>query len=864
LEAFGACLASAKIGDIVVLVDESGSLQQTDPKNSRVIAARYLLERFADVADRRGYDIEVLPATFSAQFAPLQGPGWTKATRTQLPTLNREIDELATRNVGLDTDYWTALTGARRALAERRAVREAANATTCQALIMVTDGDLSIQPRRSSTERKPYAPDSPLDTAAGVAQAMERARTSLCRVGGLADQVRDQGVVTLAVGLEQRPGAQNFTLIESVATGGARGKAPCGRPPATPVGDFYRAAGLGALIDIFDRIGETQTPLVQGTGVCFRTTGNQCLHSFVLDASVRTVHILAHSLESPTLALHLQPPGRAAPVVVAYSAGGGTATVSAGSVSIKQRWLGLGQATLDVDRPSNGTWSGLWRLWFVETQSRPPAGVTARSQIQISSDLQPALLMREGLKLRSGEVAKGLQLGISRASDGSVVSPSELLGTATLDVSFTGPDGRAVPIVTGADATMPLPPVDLDLTSVSAGSGTLAMRLAVTTQSLPEVGGRPAVPGTELGPANVTIPLTIAPPVNYPHVRATRVDFGSGEGVTTLKAGLDVAGPGCLWVGAAEVRTLPDSVASVTVAADSAASAATCLKVTEGQQAMLPLTMTLSGSGNGVASGMLTVSMQPRDGGATVTKQVTFTGEVFRPVNVERRLMVFLLTLLVGLGLPLAVAQLARWFGAKIPNAPLLAYVVPVTVDGDVLRGGLPLTLDPREASSVNVPAGGARVLDVAGVRLRTLVDLDIRRAGYTLVDGGGTPTVTGREVTRVKGVPSARLPLTVHNSWFATVGTDERPGVVLVVLTAASATSETRRALLDEVRDRLPRLVAELGLDPGQPATAAAADGGFWSGKVGEPPRGTAQPTARPGAGSPSAGNSAEDWWGS
>ncbi|MBL8930166.1 MAG: hypothetical protein JNL54_08600 [Kineosporiaceae bacterium] len=96
--------------------------------------------------------------------------------------------------------------------------------------------------------------------------------------------------------------------------------------------------------------------------------------------------------------------------------------------------------------------------------------------------------------------------------------------------------------------------------------------------------------------------------------------------------------------------------------------------------------------------------------------------------------------------------------------------------------------------------------------------------------------TVTGKEVTRTKGVPCARLPLTVHNSWFAVVPVDRAP--TLVVLTSASATDDTRRTLLDDARANLPRLVAELG--PAQPATVSAggspggSGGGFWSSDAG------------------------------
>src|SRR4029453_17298585 len=46
---FGACLASQKAGDLLLLFDESSSLQSTDPQAARVQAARYLLQRPEEV-----------------------------------------------------------------------------------------------------------------------------------------------------------------------------------------------------------------------------------------------------------------------------------------------------------------------------------------------------------------------------------------------------------------------------------------------------------------------------------------------------------------------------------------------------------------------------------------------------------------------------------------------------------------------------------------------------------------------------------------------------------------------------------------------------------------------------------------------
>src|SRR4051795_6130218 len=73
---FGACLASQKTGDLLLLFDESSSLQQTDPQAARVQAARYLLQTLGRYADRVNANLDVAVAGFSNTYKPELD--WTK------------------------------------------------------------------------------------------------------------------------------------------------------------------------------------------------------------------------------------------------------------------------------------------------------------------------------------------------------------------------------------------------------------------------------------------------------------------------------------------------------------------------------------------------------------------------------------------------------------------------------------------------------------------------------------------------------------------------------------------------------------------------------------------------------------------
>src|SRR6476619_1701118 len=135
---FGACLASQKAGDLLLLFDESSSLQSTDPQAARVQAARYLLQTLGKYADRVGANLEVASAGFSDTFAPEHD--WTKLTGS---TADQVGSELA--SIGRHTDYWLALAGARQACATRGSGPNGGH--RCQAIAWFSDGKIDFTPR---------------------------------------------------------------------------------------------------------------------------------------------------------------------------------------------------------------------------------------------------------------------------------------------------------------------------------------------------------------------------------------------------------------------------------------------------------------------------------------------------------------------------------------------------------------------------------------------------------------------------------------------------------------------------------------------------------------------------------------------
>ena len=87
LSEFGSCLSGGGKGSLVMLMDQSGSLQKTDPDKARVTAAQYLAARLASFSTTKGITLDVRVAGFASSYA---GAGdWTSLTPDALETVKR-------------------------------------------------------------------------------------------------------------------------------------------------------------------------------------------------------------------------------------------------------------------------------------------------------------------------------------------------------------------------------------------------------------------------------------------------------------------------------------------------------------------------------------------------------------------------------------------------------------------------------------------------------------------------------------------------------------------------------------------------------------------------------------------------------
>ncbi len=227
------------------MLDQSGSLRQTDPEDVRVSASAFLLKQLSQTAAAAKASLDVAVAGFDVGYQ--RTVAWQRLDAASLPAVVRGVEAYRDRDSGIDTDYVNAIAGAR----DELRARQRSEGGRCQVLVWFSDGqfDLDVRTTASKAERygtsKAYAPGADLRTEAGTTRAVQAGTTSLCRSGGVADQLRAAKVLTFAVGLGKQ---EQYGLMRSIAVGADPQSGPCGAQPAGVVGDFRAADEVSDLV----------------------------------------------------------------------------------------------------------------------------------------------------------------------------------------------------------------------------------------------------------------------------------------------------------------------------------------------------------------------------------------------------------------------------------------------------------------------------------------------------------------------------------------------------------------------------------------------------------------------------------------
>lgn len=807
---YGGCLASQKAGDLLILVDESGSLKHTDAGAARVDAAKYLVKALGGYADRTQSKLDVAIAGFAEDYNTRQD--WTPLNDASVDSVNAQVQALTEQNSGADTDYWLALDGARQSLTEHAR----GNGGRCQAIAWFSDGKLDFAQHPGS---RPYASDVDLNSEAGTAEMARRARESICKPGGVADQLRSEKIVLLGVGLGDAGASSEFDVMSAITTGSGPSGNRCGSITEPTPGSFYRVSNIDQMLFAFDAL--NPTPGVDDRKpVCHRTVCQEARHNFVLDGSVQSVNILGSGGMPGVVPYLISPSGQQLQLPKKDD----RFDASIDGMPVSYEWQSESAQTISLRGANSPRWPGQWAIVYVDTTGKHPDAVS-RVAIHITTDIFPALKQESNSSWRAGQVAKGVGFGLVDGRD-KPIDPASLAGDAELSVVVTGDGAAPVKVFDAVPKNEITEPVDIDLSNVRPGPATVRMSLVVTTAPPP---GGPNQ-GTRLSPQQVDKSVRILPKLGLP-APGDGIDFGTVQGAKGAAGTLDIEGPGCVWIAGGDQPTVtaaPDGIGVVDVASK-ANGTGNCVNVEDGQQASLPVTLRTDHDGHGGLNGTVPVHIAPRDGGTPDTVDVAFTASLVNALSTTNFVLVFLAALVLGPGIPLALLYVAKWYFNKIPDTPMLADRIPVEVDaGVVLRDGAPFEMaDTDLVTPVPGLTGGARTVTVQGVGLSTVTGRSPFGPGQVKVHAPGYFSAGSEMPSTDETGVAALLPLAVHGTWILLLDQHAAPGhAEVVVMTAGQSDLTQRQQLYQDIERRLPEMLSALRRRASEAGLAGGTDG--------------------------------------
>ncbi len=815
---FMSCTRGGGQGSVLLLFDMSGSLKDTDPNNARITASKLFVSRLAEIlGELPEANVQIALAGFDHSFSKTLD--WTDLDAEHLDSINADLDAYAERLHGVETDYWKAVDGARQELVKR----QQAEGDHCSMVLWFSDGGFAIAKRANADVMqkwggpKPYAPDNKLATQQDAAQAVKDGQEDMCRPGGVADQLRSMDVITLGIGLAVDTEPKTFELMQGFA---AAETIPCGDITKPSPGTFSMANDIDGLIWAFAEAA-SEGSVVEETGLC-KEGEEPCAQgtrTFVLDGAIGRVQAITQLPVDGGRVLLQTRDGALTPM----PKDGDNAKVPGATL----RWKWLSERTLDLRLERDGQseeWIGPWGLVFVAATDTDEL---AQSSVKLFGDVQPVWTNRKDVTVRTDAKPVDVQLGLVNGK-GETIDPATLSDESRFDVSLIGSDGETRQLVKDKPVTTIAEPIALDPGSMAAGGAQLWITLNVTTQSWSGQGK--TVEGTKLEPIRVMVPLSVAPPEDFPTIPA-KVSFGETEQADPVTVTVPLEGEGCVWLGEKTQFTgYPKGLDSAKLSSP-AADEGSC------SSSGLELTLDPSGTGHGALVGTTEVWLKSPSAKAGMPVQLEFELQMQRPASQPVLWGTLIGVTLLGIAIPVGILYLSKYLTSKIPGNAVLAqqFTGPVDESRAFTDDGLNVDLSRMSIAQL---ASGRRKVDVAGVQLRTKTGLALTEPGYVVVEQPGK--AAGGRTSLASVGDKAKLPLAVQGNWTVALH-PERPtsGDVTVTLFTAPGAPGLNE-LTDDIRGRIRDAVAKL--------------------REGLPPD-AESPTSDPWGGGPSAGGRPDPW---
>lgn len=766
LQSIGACLSRTPNLIVAVVVDESASLTQSDPDALRVPAIRAALGSLLSLTRRSGsggsVDVELQVNGFSSGFET-RSP-WTQLNEGSLAGLLTVAEEFRGRDQGAETDYVLALEGANEALAVRAAELAAGGTETCKALLWFTDGGYDIS--NAAFGSKPYA------QGVGGEEAAALGERRLCDADGVADRLRRNGVVNVAIGLNAGDLA-DLGLLRRIAVGGS-------------CGNFESPDVMGSLLGVSDVNLLTSAMLEAITGSAGRPAGNAevcgalpCQRTIKVEIpeGVGSFYLLT-TATGEQIQRWVKAPDESTPVLI--QPGSGSSTL--GSSSFDSLQLSASTVMVDVDLDDQSPATGTWEVSFVDPGGGA-IGELATAEVYLFGALTPRF--PEDPVFRAGEPTT-IDISIVDAAGNTVTGP--LAGDTTLAMSVgdpvTGKVTRLTPAGPNGDGQYSF--------EYLAGADSTAAALNVTA-ALSVV----LEDGIALRPVVVERAIPIKVPVVVPSLATDQLRLGGIEGVVPARGVIEVSGPergeGEACVRAWTSRSLPEGVPTVDLVESS-----NCVMVAAGASATLDVALRPAGSGTGTASGVVEVELLASDGSEQVLRSIPASFEMQRAVDQGRRWLVFVVMMLLGIGVPLGGFILVSRALTRLPEPGTIMWAeVPVEI-----RNGV-MTRRPDPEGPVTFIHSDWNYLPGGSPRQASLgsgVTVAVNHRPFGTSDAGvrsGGEVIGSLGSRRRWGSPEGQVPLELARSWALVVdgmdlpasdgmgATDSEPQASDVVVTA-------------------------------------------------------------------------------
>ena len=697
LDQIASCVRSKHRLVVNILIDQSGSLSDTDPGNQRVSGIKAALGGLAQLAatpaSQGGAEVDVLLAGFDVGY--YRFGEWTKISKDNLANLQQIADGFASRNTGLDTDYAAALIGANAAIAERSAEVARDGSDACKLLVWFTDGKYDIEDRTTAARvrqgiTKDYAPDLRLDRNGAGAELVARGQRLLCDKAGVADQMRTAKISTVVVALSSDIAEPDRAFLRSVAGQDPGG---CGAKPG--IGVVVGGESVDQVVTAFDSAvqeakgGSELDSAGVDTSLCPRVACAAGTRTFVIDPGIRQFHILAVT-GGPDIAIDLQAPGSKSVLHLTYP----NATrdvVGAGTIS--STWIAPNAVVIDAESKSDRpNWVGKWSAIFIDPKGSSPSAVS-HSQIHVFGGLLPVLNGKP--EFESGST-KRFEVAVAGERDGPRTD-MRLFKTVRLRATVTDPSSsfrEEVPLQsTGGGFRGDYKPSS----KIKSSFVNLTLRLELTTRS-----------GIALAPVLRTYAVPVRPPASYPRLDPAEINFSSITGDGSAHAEVNIVGgkgPGCVWIDDSAFETFPTGISAAEFSSDPPmGSVDKCIKVDAGQRKRVDLRVRATGQANGVLSGDIVLHLQAKGNDRVLKVTQPISIEMQREINQVRRIEIFLLLLIPGLLIPFLLLLAAKWWNSRFQPFNSFRYLrVPIAVVGDRFEGREPGTAAPLPITVVGL-----------------------------------------------------------------------------------------------------------------------------------------------------------------